>query len=371
MHQVNQEILLHLSLIEYVGPQVCGLLLERFIDLSELYALTPYELHEKTGIYLHRAEKIVAGLADKLMLEREKILLEKHAISFVTVLDAEYPAVLRTIHAPPALLYYRGNLSILSKTLAFVGSRKADTYGQQVINHLIPEVVKEAFTTVSGGALGIDGMVHKTTLKAGGKTVAVLGSGLLELYPAQHRGLFEEIVYSGGLIMSEFPLLMQPLPGNFPSRNRIIAGLSPATIVIQAARKSGALLTARNALDEGREVGVVPGSIFNEISAGCHDLLAQGARSITSADDIYELIGYNPTTVVTSKVSKVVRGEPSRPPKATAQDPLVALCITPKSTDELLLKAGYTYDILQERLWQLQIEGRIEQNMLGMWCSLE
>ncbi len=364
MQLVNQEILLHVSLIEDVGPQVCGLLLERFPDLSELYALTPYELHEKTGLFLHRAEKIVEGLADTLMLDREKILLEKHDVSLVTVLDTEYPALLRTIHAPPAVFYYRGNLSILSKALAFVGSRKADTYGQQVVNHLIPAVVQEAFATVSGGALGIDGMVHRATLNAGGKTVAVLGSGLLELYPTQHTGLFEEIVYSGGLIMSEFPLLMQPLPGNFPARNRIIAGLSPATMVIQAARKSGALITARNAIDEGREVGVVPGSIFNEISQGCHDLLAQGAQSITSPDDIYELIGY--TSKNTRRLGKIPAAS-----NTASKDPLVALCITPKSTDELLLKAGYSYDTLQERLWQLQIEGRIEQNMLGMWCSLE
>jgi DNA processing protein len=377
MHPATTEIIIHLSLQQDVGPQACVLLLEKFSDdLSQLYLINAHELRERTGLPLARCEKIVKGLADKLALQREQELIQKYEISVVTLAEAAYPHLLRSIHAPPIALYYRGNLEILSKTLAFVGSRKADSYGQQVVTSLIPEVVKEGFTTISGGALGIDGMVHRATVQEGGRTVAVLGSGLLEPYPKAHKGLFEEIVFSGGIVMSAFPLLMQPLAINFPARNRIIAGLSQATIVIQAARKSGALLTAKNALDEGRDVGVVPGSIFNELSAGCHDLLAQGAHAITAPQDIFDLIGYNPEIArpVTSAIAqRAAAGSERRQVQARAisKDPLLALCNTPKSTDELLLKAGYSYDVLQERLWQLQIEGALEQNMLGMWCCVE
>lgn len=375
MQQVNH-ILIHMSLIDGVGSQACAVVLRAFAqDIEHVYQLTARELHERTELSLLLCEKIINGLADKVILARELELIEKNNITYVTIADSDYPQLLRHIAVPPAVIYYRGPLEILSKTLAFVGSRKADTYGYQAIQNLIPDVVKEQFTTVSGGALGADGMIHRATIQAGGKTVAILGSGLLKPYPLSHKGLFEEIVYSGGLVMSAFPLMFDPLPGNFPARNRIIAGLCPATIVIQAARKSGALLTARNALDEGRDVGVVPGSIFNELSAGCHDLLTHGARSITSSTDIFELINYQPEHITIAPAmptpAPTRKATPIQPAPKKITDPLLALCLTPKSMDELLLKAGLAYDALQDRLWQLQIDGRLEQNMLGMWHSKE
>jgi DNA processing protein len=391
MHQeFASQILLHMSLIDGVGSQACATLCEVSADnLHELYMLNVHELHKRTGLSFAICDKISSGLADKALLDRELALIEKHKISFLTILDPEYPQLLRHIHTPPAVLYYQGgSLSQLSPALAFVGSRKADTYGAQATAMLIPEIVKEGFTTISGGALGIDGMVHRETLKAGGKTVAILGSGLLKPYPSSHKTLFEEIIYSGGLVMSSFPLTFEPLPQNFPARNRIIAGLSSATIVIQAAVKSGALLTARNALDEGRDVGVVPGSVFNELSAGCHELLVHGARPITKSQDIFELIGHQAKTLPAAPVIQKsprasVKSETPAPlilslskggsapkVKEISRDPLLALCTTPKSTDDLLMQAGYSYDILQDRLWQLQIEGKLEQNMLGQWQAL-
>ncbi len=390
MHQVSaSHTILHMSLIDGVGSQACATLSQVFAgNLHELYILNAHELCNRAKLPMATCEKVVSGLADKALLDKELTLIEKHKISVVTILDPEYPQLLRHIHTPPAVLYYQGgSLAQLSPALAFVGSRKADNYGAQVTQMLIPDIVKEGFTTISGGALGIDGMVHRETLKAGGKTVAILGSGLLKLYPWAHKNLFEEIIYSGGLVMSSFPLNFEPLPHNFPARNRIIAGLSSATIVIQAAVKSGALLTARNALDEGRDVGVVPGSIFNELSAGCHELLVHGARPITKSQDIFELIGHQaktlPAAPVIQKTSRApVKSETAAPlilslskgyaPKAKElpTDPLLSLCITPKSTDDLLLQAGFSYDALQERLWQLQIEGKLEQNVLGQWNTI-
>ncbi|MBY0109785.1 MAG: DNA-processing protein DprA [Candidatus Babeliaceae bacterium] len=378
MHQViASHVVLHISLIDGVGPKACATLCEVFADnLHELYLLDLFDLQRRTGLSQAVCQKICAGLADKAILDKEMALIQKHAIFFVTLLDPEYPQLLRQIHAPPTVLYYKSDSPLqLSPALAFVGSRKADNYGQQVTQHIIPEIVKEGFITISGGALGIDGMVHRETVKAGGRTVAILGSGLLKPYPHAHKGLFDQIVYSGGFVMSSFPLEFEPLPQNFPARNRIIAGMSLATIVIQAAIKSGALLTARNALDEGRDVGVVPGSIFNELSTGCHELITQGARAITKTEDIFELIGYQAKTSRVPVV-KAPSACPSKPiqtvsPDKRRKDSLLTLCITPKSTDYLLAQAGLSFDKLQERLWQLQIEGQLEQNILGQWKAVD
>ncbi len=358
--------LLHISLLPGVRSDSCARLQEVFgNDLSQLYVLDAHEVHQRAHVSLSLAQKVVDGLADTDILNKELELISKHKINVVTRADADYPELLRHIHVPPTVLYYRGSLEALSSTLAFVGSRKADDYGFQVINSLIPPVVEQGFSTVSGGALGADGMIHRATIQAGGKTIAILGSGLLEPYPWSHRGLFEEIVHSGGMLMSSFSLLTKPLSFHFPARNRIIAGLSRATIVIQAAVKSGALLTARYSLDEGRDVGIVPGSIFNEFSAGCHELLTQGAHPIIHAGDIFDMIGHaNDSTVVRSSIKKPKQEKPA--------DPLLVLCArVPQSNDELLIKSGFSNEMLQDRLWQLQIEGRIEQNMLGMWRSLE
>lgn len=369
-HVTPQKVVLHLWLIDGIGPQTCATIVQSFCkNMHEIYMVNARELHMRTGFSHDVCQKIISGLADRALLERELTLIEKHKISFVTISDSAYPDLLRHIHAPPTVLYYQGGpLTTLSPAVAFVGSRKADGYGQQVTEHLIPAVVKEGFVTVSGGARGIDGMVHRATLNAGGKTVAILGSGLLRPYPYIHRPLFEEIVYAHGLVMSPFPLTFEPLPQNFPARNRIIAGLSLATVVIQAAQKSGALLTAKNALDEGRDVGAVPGSLFSELSVGCHELIAQGARTVTRPEDIFDLINHKPTSqpLVTSSSCK------SQPVSVSVKDgdPVLALCITPQSTDSLLAKTGYSLDILQDRLWQLQIECKIEQNMLGQWRSL-
>ena len=164
--------------------------------------------------------------------------------------------------------------------------------------------------------------------------------------------------------MSPFCLSAAPLPLNFLARNRIIAGLCPATIIVQAASKSGALVTARHALHEGREVGAVPGSLFNELSSGCHNLIAQGARLISNVNDIYELLGVGQRYALVSGAKKIVN-------QVRERDPLLALCLVPQTIDDLIIKSGFPYDLLQERLWQLQVEGRIEQNMIGLWQTSE
>lgn len=202
--------------------------------------------------------------------------------------DALYPALLREIPRPPRVLYASGNIQLLSSPqLAIVGSRKPTATGRDNAKQFAYHLAKSGFTITSGLALGIDGASHEGALAAGGNTIAVLGSGLQQIYPANHKALAQRIS-ENGLLISEFPPDTPPLPANFPQRNRIISGLSLATIVVEAALQSGSLITARCACEQGREVFAIPGSIHNPQARGCHALIKQGAKLVETVDDIFE-----------------------------------------------------------------------------------
>jgi DNA processing protein len=280
-------VLLHLNLIEGVGPATVSRLIKTFETLSDLYQVTQPELVHQFGLSPVMAEKIVVGLSDAHALHRELVLLEKYQIKTTSVMDDDYPSLLREIYAPPMVLYYQGELPWHTQNmLAFVGSRKANDYARQAVAELVPPLVALGWVTVSGGALGADSMVHQETLNAGGKTIAVLGSGLLCSYPSANRSLFKSIAERGGAVVSSFPVAAPPQAGNFPARNRIISGLSRGCVVVQAAAKSGALITAKHALEQGRDVFAIPGKIDDSLSEGCHQLIQQGAKLVGGAGDI-------------------------------------------------------------------------------------
>ena len=250
-------------------------------------------------------EIIRAGIEEKIAAEfvqaRQNIIPEKikaelaqDLIKTISIEEEGYPELLKEIFYPPFLLFYKGDLKINGhKTLAVVGARKCTHYGQQAIEKLIPEIVKNKIIIVSGLAIGIDSLAQMETVKTGGQTIAVLGTGIDKnsIYPAQNFQLAEEIIASGGAIVSEFVPGTPPLKQNFPQRNRIIAGLARATLVIEANQKSGSLITARFALEEGREVLAVPGNIFSPASEGPNNLIKSGAKPIFTADDILESFG--------------------------------------------------------------------------------
>lgn len=207
--------------------------------------------------------------------------------------DEAYPEWLRQIPDRPECLYYRGNIELLKEPmLAVVGTRKPTAYGIWATNVLVSEVAKQ-FVVVSGLAYGIDELAHQTTIAVGGKTVAVLGSGLdaKSIYPAKNRVLAERIVATGGLLLSEYPDGSEPLPFHFPLRNRIIAGLAQKLIVIEAGEKSGTLITAGLALDYNREVWAVPGPINSRLSKGTNYLISQGARPVLGVEDLRAEMG--------------------------------------------------------------------------------
>ena len=211
-----------------------------------------------------------------------------YEIRNIKINDYRYPALLREIYNPPQILYYIGKWPDLNLfPLAVVGSRESDVYGERVIKELLNEDILDKTLIISGLAKGIDAAAHKIAKH----TIAVLGTGLDEasFYPKENLNLYHQIINNGGLILSEFPVGTKAHPQNFPQRNRIVAGLSRATLIIQAKVKSGALITARLALENGREVLAIPGSIFNELSAGPHLLITQGATPIVNCEELSEV----------------------------------------------------------------------------------
>jgi len=233
----------------------------------------------------------------KKFLEEEfsnlSVILETEAISFLDYDNPDYPRLLKEIDSPPALLYYQGNLSALDKIgLAIVGSRRISPYAPKVLRALLPDLLIYNIATVSGLALGVDSLAHELSLAAGRPTIAVLGSGLdrASFYPPANRSLRQNILDQGGLLLSEFPPRTPPRRQNFPQRNRLIAGLSQATLVVEAAPKSGALITAAYALDFNREVLAIPGALDNLNSQGPNRLIQQGARTILNSLDLLEAL---------------------------------------------------------------------------------
>ncbi|MBS9334732.1 DNA-processing protein DprA [Fructobacillus sp. M1-13] len=206
--------------------------------------------------------------------------------AYLSFFDSEYPQLLREIYQPPLILFYQGDLRALRlPLLAVVGTRTATSYGQEVIRSLLPEVVQHGVGIVSGLAKGIDVMAHQTTFSAGGVPIAVIGTGLDVFYPLKNRKL-QRLVGEQGLLLSEYPPGSGPQRGHFPERNRIIAGLCQATLVVEAKKRSGSLITANLALQENRSVLAIPGSIFSIESAGTNELIAAGAQAITGLEGL-------------------------------------------------------------------------------------
>jgi DNA processing protein len=242
--------------------------------------------HREQLILLNLQRTTRGGDAQRLLVE-ELRRAERALVRIVTLEDVGYPGQLRTIADPPPVLYVRGTLEGLEPAVAIVGSRRASAYGLQCAERLAADLAVRGVTVISGLAIGIDGAAHRGALRAGGRTLAVLGSGLSHLYPPEHEDLAKQIVERGAVV-SEYPMETQPWPPNFPRRNRIISGLSLGVVVVEAAQRSGALITAGCALEQGREVFAVPGPMSAVTSQGTHQMLKEGARLVTSVDDILE-----------------------------------------------------------------------------------
>ncbi|MDZ4229586.1 MAG: DNA-processing protein DprA, partial [Candidatus Veblenbacteria bacterium] len=280
-----------------LGPKGFALLRGAFPTMSQVWGASRSEL-------LHA--RLEVGVVEALLEHRRTTdvaqswgEVERLGLQLITITDEHYPKLLKEIYDPPALLFARGDLATLEGAgLAVVGTRQATSYGLSTTKDLVAVLARSGFTIISGLAYGIDTAAHRATLEAGGRTVAVMASGLDEVYPTANRHLAHDIVQHGGLWLSEFPPGTAPLKQNFPYRNRIIAGLSRGTLVIEAAPGSGALLTAKHALEANREVFAVPGNITSPTAAGTNELLKQGAHLVTSAEDILNVFGLAPAATV-------------------------------------------------------------------------
>lgn len=254
-----------------------------------IYSILKMNNEETNSASIHpRAEQLLSG-HQLIPIDKLLELYASQNIHLITIFDHEYPERLKSIYQPPWVLFARGDLSLLKtkNTLAVVGSRNATEYGMKSIEFLFPSLIEKNTLIVSGLAKGIDAHAHKTAIKMGGKTIGVIAGGFHHLYPKENVRLAEYMMEKH-LVLSEFPPATIPEKWHFPMRNRIISGLSEGTLVIEARKKSGSLITADFALNEGRDVFAVPGSILSLDSEGVHYLIQQGAKLIKSSEDILE-----------------------------------------------------------------------------------
>lgn len=281
----------------------------------------------------------------------------------LTLGDHAFPATLLETADPPLLLYAQGRIELLhSPALAIVGSRSPTPQGKDNARAFARHLSRAGVTIVSGMALGIDGAAHEGGLDGDGSTIAVVGTGLDRIYPARHRALAHRIAREG-LLLSELELGTPPLPQHFPQRNRLIAGLSRGTLVVEAALQSGSLITARQALEAGREVFAIPGSIHSPQSRGCHALIKQGAKLVDSADDVLAELNWSPAASTPARTQATHGGD---------HDPLLAaLGHDPATLDALLARTGESAATLSARLLELELDGRVARLPGGLYQRRE
>jgi DNA processing protein len=290
-HTANIRQSLKLVRSNGVGPVIFGRLLTFFGSIDAILGASVSSLAKVEGVGEKTAEKIFRSRND-FDAEKELAIADKFGVCVLDITDDRYPAALKKIYDPPPVLYVKGDIRPSDGlAVAIVGSRQCSNYGTEQASRFGHLLAASGFTIISGMARGIDSEAHKGALSAGGRTIAVQGCGLSRIFPPENKNLFEKICQNGACV-SELPMEYEPLPENFPPRNRIIAGLSVATIVVEAMPRSGALITAQTALENNREVMAIPGKIDSPLSKGPHKLIKQGAKLIESVDDVIEALEF-------------------------------------------------------------------------------
>lgn len=277
-----------ISRIEKLGSIKAQKLLEIYKTPKNIWNATKEELLKIKGIGEETAMQILKE-EYRIGLERYEIYMKQNNIELIHIYDKYYPKKLKTIYDKPIVLYIKGNKSILNEfSLAIIGCREHTKYGEIVAKNISYQIAKNNIVIISGLARGIDSIAHKETLKAKGKTIAVIGSSIDNIYPEENKELAKEIIKNGGTIISEYVVGTKPQKMNFPARNRIISGMTDGVVVIEAKRKSGTMITVDFALEQGKEVFAVPGNILSKNSEGTNELIKQGAKLVTKVEDILE-----------------------------------------------------------------------------------
>jgi len=336
-----------------VGPRTFQALVERFGSARSAFAASGDSL---AGLGLGKDTLAWLKKPDWAKVEDDLRWLESAGHHCLGLADPAYPACLAEIADPPPLLFVRGAVDALSRRqLAMVGSRNPSPAGVRSARDFARALVETGFAVTSGLALGVDGAAHRGALEGGGVTLAVAGTGLDQVYPRSHQALAEDIVARGGALVSEFPTGTPPQAGNFPRRNRIISGLSLGTLVVQAALKSGSLITARMALEQGREVFALPGAINDPLARGCHFLIKQGAKLVETVDDILDEFSLARLACEPSPPLQTDGG--GLDPESGAL--LKYIAYAPTSVDTLVAATGNTPEAIASLLLALELHGHI------------
>jgi DNA processing protein len=352
---------LTLSALPGIGCGLIRRLLNTFDSPAEIFA---------AGGAVTRVEgvgrRISAVLTDRAALDRarrwageELDRTRRTGVRLLACTDPQFPSLLGTIADAPVLLYLRGDLQILNRPrVAVIGSRAATAYGKRISSMLAAELARQGVVVVSGLAMGIDGQAHAGCLQAGGATIGVLGCGVDVIYPRSHAGLYGEVA-ARGLLISEYPLGTRPEGFRFPARNRIISGLCSGVVVVEATRRSGSLITARLALDQGREVFAVPGRIDSAKSEGTHRLIQQGAHLVQTAGDILQELEL--ASAIHFPDTAAAAADREETLDARERQLLEHLEVYPENIDELAVKTGLSPGELNDVLLQLELKGMVRQ----------
>jgi DNA processing protein len=371
-----------------VGPRTCKLLIEKFGTPEKIFQLSSDQI-AAAGVPRNTAHSI-AEFRDFEPLEKELCELPNIGARLIKWTDADYPPNLRQIADPPPFLFVRGTATLTDNTcIAIVGARAASDIGRRMAQRLGLELAAKGFTVVSGLARGIDGEAHQGALDAHGKTLAVLGCGVDVIYPAEHRKLAEEIIAGGGALISELPIGTQPLAENFPTRNRILSGLCLGVVIVEAAEKSGSLITARMALEQDRQVFAVPGSPLSGKTRGSNRLLKEGAKLVECVEDVIEelapqMAGRPPAsarmpwaqpvptpptsnTSVSAEVARLVQAPiDAKAPEGTVDSSIAILNNLKDSerlhVDSIIESSGLNAQTVLRLLLELELEGRVTQH---------
>jgi len=350
---------LALARVKGLGAVSFKKLTTRFVDPTAAFSAALTELEQVEGLHHDAIDGIVA-FSDWAEIDEEIERARDAGIAIVPFTNPNYPARLRTIADPPPFLYVKGNiLTDDDKAVAIVGSRSASEYGRRVARDLARGLASLGFTVVSGMARGIDGSAHESALQAGGRTIAVLGSGVERAYPAEHETLYRRIGENGA-VLSELPIGTRPLAFNFPARNRLISGLSLGVVVVEATEKSGSLITATLAVEQGREVFAVPGEVGSSRSRGAHRLIRQGAKLVESVDDIIEEIAPQLLDRTGSATQRAPRVLPQNASDAT-RTIFALLQENTLQVDQVIERTGMSAAQVLETLLDLELQGLLRQ----------
>ncbi len=351
----NDHYWLALSRLPGIGSVTVRRWLEHFDSVAQLFAASLTELNSAG---LSNKQIYLLKNSNWLLIETDLLWIEKNQGKIISLDDPLYPSQLKEIHDPPLVLYLQGNAELLSQTqLAIVGSRHPTATGKDLAYQFAKELALAGLVITSGLALGIDAASHYGALNAKGKTIAVLGTGLKSIYPRTHQSLAKEIVESNGCVISEFAPDTPPKAMHFPMRNRIISGLSVGVLVVEAAVRSGSLITARTALEQNRDVFAIPGSIHNPMVRGCHQLIRQGAKLVETSYDILEEINLQKTPVP-DRTQTMPKKEP------VDLNPLLKRVLAEigyevTALDVIILRSGLTAAEVSSMLLPLELEGYV------------